>query len=207
MTLQSTLEDISSIESNLFVKIEIDYYKANPGDTATSTDLLFSDRIQSTTIGTDTYLGLGKLVSIGTSKSELRVAGDDVVIVITGIPNSSISEIVNSRIKGSPVTIYRALFNTTTNQLITFSGSGSNPMIRFKGYVNNLSLEEEYDVENRTSSNTLVLNCSSVVDILQNKISGRKTNPTSMKKFYSTDISMDRVPTLENSFFDFGAKK
>jgi hypothetical protein len=80
-------------------------------------------------------------------------------------------------------------------------------MTRFIGFVNNMALDEEYDTENRISSNTVVLSCSSVVDVMQNKISGRRTNPASMKRFYSSDISMDRVPTLINSYFDFGAKK
>lgn len=202
MTL--ALDTYSAIQSNIFIKLECPYYKATPSATPIAYNFLFSDRIQDTIINGDSYAGLGKLLGLSASQSELRVSGNDVTITISGIPDSSIAEIINSRIKGSKVTIYRALFNANTEQLISITG---NPMTRFIGFVNNLALDEEYDTENRNSSNTLILTCASVVDILSDKISGRKTNPSSMKKFYPSDISMDRVPTLENSFFDFGAKR
>lgn len=199
------LDGYKSIESNLFVKIEVDYYKANPAATPSSVDLLFSDRLYPFTIGTDTYTGLGKLMSISTTTSELRPSSKEINISIAGVPNSSISEIINSRIKGSPVTIYRGLFDVTTNQFL--SGVPGNPVIRFKGYVNNIGIEEDYDVENRQSTNTITIICNNIVDVFENKVSGRRTNPSSQKKFYPSDISMDKVPNLENTTFDFGAGK
>lgn len=188
------LTSYKAIQSNLFVKI-----------TLASSTLLFSDKLESTVINGDTYVGLGKLLSITTSASELRSTSGDVTIAISGIPNTSISDIVNSNIKGSPVRITRGLFNASTGAFL--SAVTGNPINRFMGYVNNLNLEEDYDIDSRTSSNTLLLSCASTVDILNNKISGRKTNPTSQKLFYSSDLSMDRVPAIENSYFDFGAKK
>lgn len=188
------LSSYTSIESNLFVKI-----------TLPSSTLLFSDRLTSTVINGDTYVGLGKLLSITGSNSELRSTSQEVTIGISGVPDSMITDIVNSNIKGNSVRITRGLFNATTGAFL--SSVTGNPVNRFSGYVNNVALEEEYDIDNRVSSNTILLSCASNVDILQNKIAGRRTNPASMKKFYSTDISMDRVPSLESSYFDFGAKK
>ena len=203
MTL--ALTSYEAVESNLFVKIEVEYYKATPGATPSSVDLLFTDRMVSTSLAGDTYVGLGKLVSITSTNSELRATSNDLTITISGIPNTSIAEIINRRIKGSIVTILRGLYDATTGQFL--SSVTGNPVTRFKGFVNNVSLEEDYDVENRISTNTIVLTCSNIVDIFENKIAGRKTNPSSMKKFYSTDISMDKVPNLENTEFDFGAGK
>lgn len=202
MTL--ALDSYAALQSNLFIKIECPYYKTSSGATPAEYDFLFSDRIVPYTLDGDSYVGLGKLMSIGSSASELRTSTGELTITISGIPNSSIAEIIHSRIKGSKVTIKRAVFNANTGALISITG---NPMTRFIGFVNNLALEEDYDVENRQSTNTLVLSCASVVDIMDKKIAGRKTNPASMKKFYSSDISMDRVPTIESSYFDFGAKK
>lgn len=202
MTL--ALSAYPSLQSNLFIKIECPYYKSSPGATPSSYNFLFSDRLVPYTLNGDNYVGLGKFLSITSSASELRVSGGELSITISGIPNSSIAEIINSRIKGSKVTVKRAVFNASTGDLISITG---NPMTRFIGYVNNLALDEDYDVDNRQSTNTLVLSCTSVVDIMERKIAGRKTNPSSMKKFYSIDASFDRVPTLESSYFDFGAKK
>lgn len=183
-----------SIESNLFIKI-----------TLTSSTLLFSDRLVSTVINGDTYVGLGKLLSVSGSSSELRSTSGDITVGISGIPDSAISDIVAANIKGNPIRIVRGLFDATTGAFL--SSVTGNPVTRFVGYINNISLEEEYDVDSRTSANTLLLSCASNVDILNNKIAGRKTNPASLKKFYSTDLSMDRVPSLESSYFDFGVKK
>lgn len=189
-----SLTGYGSIESNLFIKI-----------TLPSSSLLFSDRLVSTVINGDTYVGLGKLLSISGSNSELRSTSGEITIGISGIPDSMISDIVGSNIKGNPVRITRGLFDATTGAFL--SAVTGNPINRFAGYVNNISLEEEYDVDSRDSSNTLLLTCASNVDILNNKIAGRKTNPASQKKFFSTDLSMDRVPNLESSYFDFGGKK
>lgn len=202
MTL--ALDNYAALQSNLFVKIECPYYKTSEVSTPVEYDFLFSDRIVPYTLNGDAYVGLGKFMSITSSSSELRSSSGELTITLSGIPNSSISEIIHSRIKGSKVTVKRAVFDANSGSLISIDG---NPMARFVGYVNNLALDEEYDVENRISSNTLVLTCSSIIEIMDRKVSGRKTNPSSMKKFYPGDLSMDRVPTLENSYFDFGAKK
>lgn len=188
------LTSYKAIESNLFVKVTLE-----------SSTLLFSDRLVSTEINGDTYVGLGKLLSITASASEIRSSSGEVTIGISGIPDSSISDIVNSNIKGSNIVITRGLFNASTGAFL--SGITGNPVNRFSGYVNNLNLSEDYDVDTRTSSNTLLLVCASTIDVLGNKISGRKTNPSSQRFFFSSDVSMDRVPSLESTRFDFGANK
>jgi hypothetical protein len=52
---------------------------------------------------------------------------------------------------------------------------------------------------------SLTLTCTSVVGLLNNKITGRRTNPTDQELFYPGDKSMDRVPSLAKSNFNFGA--
>jgi hypothetical protein len=196
------LTSYKSIQSNLFVRIEVDYYKPDEATAATSTVLRFCDKLTPTTINSEVYVGVGNLMNISSTGSELRVSGGELTITLSGIPNSSIYEIVNSRIKGCPISVYRALFNSTTGALLAIAG---NPIGRYRGYINNYSLNEDFDSQNRSSSNTLVLTCNSSVDVLNNKISGRKTNPTIQKAFYPGDLCFDRVTTLENTTFNFGA--
>ena len=188
------LNSTYAIQTHLFVKITL----------SDSTVLLFSDRITATTISGSTYTGLGKLLAVSGSNSEIRSSGQDLTISISGVPNSSITDILAANIKGSPVVILRGLYNATNNTFL--SSLAGNPIIRFSGYINNIGYEEDYDIENRISSNTVVFTCASNVDVLENKIASRKTNSESHKKFFATDVSMDRVSALENSFFDFGAK-
>ncbi len=188
------LNSYYSIQSNLFVKV-----------TLSGSTLLFSDKLESTVIAGDTYVGLGKLLAISGSNSELRSSGQELTISISGVPDSSITDIINSEIKGSAVIVRRGLFNASSGAFL--SAVTGNPVIRFTGYVNNLSFEEDYDIDTKTSSNTMILSCASNVDILNNKVQGRKTNSESQRKYFPTDLSMERVSALESSYFDFGANK
>lgn len=195
------LTSYPSIQSNIFVKIVVDEYRLSPLDPYTSTTLLFSDRQESYELNGDTYVGLGRLMSITDTTSQIRATSSDLSIGISGIPNDSIYEIVNSKIKGCAVTVYRVLFDPVTNTALNITG---NPLARYRGFVNNYTLQEDWNQDTRTSSNTIVLVCASALDVLSNKVSGRKTNPYSEKKYFPNDVSMDRVPSLENATFDFG---
>jgi len=196
------LSSYASIQSHLCVRIQVDQYKASSGGSYTSQTLLFSDSRSNITIGGETYLPLGNLMGITTTTSEIRASGDQLTITISGIPDTSIAEIVNSRFKGSSVKVYRMLFDAVTGTQLAISG---NPVGRFFGIVNNYSLQEEYDVATRVSSNTIVIVCSSTVKMLSNKVSGRRTNPSDQKQFYPSDLSMDRVPKLIGANYQFGA--
>lgn len=198
------LTSYSSIQSNLFVRIHVAEYKVNPGDAYQDVVLKFSDKRGTFLLDGEEYIGLGSLMGITSTSSEIRASSGELTITISGIPNTSIFEIVNSKIKGCPVRISRVLFDPVTGEQLDIEG---NPLARFRGFVNNFSLEETWDFNTRTSSNTITLICASSIDVLSNKFAGRKTNPYSEKKYFPSDLSMDRVPTLENATFDFGAPK
>ena len=187
------LSSYSSIAAGLFVRIDV---------ASLASPLLFSDWSATVTVEGQSYTGLGKLLNITASGSELRTSSGDVTILISGIPNTSIAEILNNSIKGSKVEIRRVIFDPSTGVSLAISG---NPVGRFFGFVNNYSLQEEYDIEGMQASNTIALQCASRIDTLMNKISGRQTNSTSQKKFFPSDLSMDRVANLTNSNFNFGA--
>lgn len=193
------LSTYRSVRTALFVRIQIDEYRTTANGSFTSQVLRFSDHNQNFTIDGENYIPLGNLLSITASNRELRPSPNTVSVTLSGIPNSSIAEILYSNIKGSPVKIYRAFFNVSNNAQI------GNTIGRFIGSVNNTSLEEEYEVLDRTASNTLLIECSSNIDMLSRKTAGRRTNPESMKRYYPTDISFDRIPNLNNTTFNFGA--
>lgn len=196
--------DQKNIISVLLVKIAVAYYKQYPYSTPIQKDLLFCDGGFNRYIYNDqTYIGLGQLLGITSSASEISSSSGELVISISGIPNTSIYEILNSRIKGSPVQIRRAYFDPVTLEAITLPND-VNTTGRYLGFVNNYSLQEEYDNERMTASNTLVLTCNSAIDVLANKTAGRKTNQESQQRYFPNDLSMNRVTVLENTTFDFG---
>jgi hypothetical protein len=196
------LTPYASVQSNLFVRIQVDEYRTSAGAEYTEEILRFSDLLIPYIINEEEYLGLGKFMAITSTSSEIRVSSTQLTITLSGIPTNAISEVVNSKIKGCPVEVYRVLFDPATGAKLDIEG---NPVGRFRGFINNYSIQEEFDNSSKTASNTLVLTCASSIDVLANKVGGRKTNPSSMKKFYPDDVSFDRVPNLENTTFNFGA--
>ena len=198
------LSSYNAVESHIFVRIAVDYYKASPSATPTQEILKFSDLRTPYVINGETYTGVGNLMSISSSSSEIRASSGELTISLSGIPNTAIAEIVHSRIKGCPVRIYRVLFDPATGEKLDIP---YNPLLRYRGFVNNYGLQEDHNIQARTASNTITLICASPIDVLQNKYAGRKTNPASQKRYFPGDASMDRVPTLENATFDFGAPK
>ena len=200
------LNSYNHIQSNLFVKMSVQDYRETSSGGYTSQTFYFSDSNTQKTINGDVYEPLGQLIGITNTSSELRAIGDDVTVTISGIPNTVISTVINSRFKGSAVEIYRGLFNVSTGNLLNVS---PNPLGRFFGIVNNYSIQEDFDNNARTATTTIVFTCSNIVSVLQNKIPGRKTNPNDLKSFsnrnYSyNDLSFDRVPSLVGSYFNFG---
>jgi hypothetical protein len=186
------LSSYSNIQTALFVKIDVPDYAV----------LTFSDYNRALTIDGTAYVGLGQLLSISDTSSSIRSAPGDLNISISGIPNSSIAEILNNKIKGSSVVIWRMVFDPTTGQQLAITG---NPAGRFRGIITNYSLEEDWQMGAITTSNTIIFSCANSIEILSNKISGRKTNPIDQKTLYPGDLSMDRVPNLAKSNFNFGA--
>jgi hypothetical protein len=180
-----------SIASGLFVKM-----------TVNSTVYKFSDWNATVSIAGESYTGVGSLLGISASQSELRASNGSVTVSLSGIPNTSIDEILNNNIKGSAIEIRRGIIDAATGVLLAIAG---NPVGRFFGVVTNYSVQEEYEVDARTASSTVILDCASRVEVLQNKIAGRRTNPQDQKIYFPSDLSMDRVPSLMKSIIDFGS--
>jgi len=194
------LTSYQSLRTALFVRIDVAQYRTTSSASFTSEILTFSDHSGTFAINGQDYVPLGDLLAVSSTSSELRASGNEITISISGIPNASIAEIVHSKIKGSPVKLYRAYFTEAGVQIGTTQG-------RWIGSVNNYTLDEEYDPLGKSATNTIQIDCLSNVELLQNKVAGRKTNPSSMKVLNYSDTSFDRAPNLLGSSFDFGGKR
>lgn len=192
------LDSYTSVRAGLFVRLQIDEYATNDSGSYQPEVLRFSDYDSTVSIDGESYVPLGQLLNVTQSTNELRPTDNPVTITLSGVPTDAINEIIYSKIKGAPIQVYRGYFTIGGTQIGDFTG-------RFIGSVNNYSVQEEHDVANRSASHILLLECNSSVGILEQKISGRKTNPQSQKRFFSTDTSMDRVPNLVGAKFNFGA--
>lgn len=190
--MPTNLTSYSSIQTALFCRVDVEGYAV----------LRFSSFGRPVVIMSETYQPLGKLLSVSATESTLRATSTDLSIGISGIPNSSIAEFVNNKIRGSAVEVYRLLFDATTGAELAGVG---NPVGRFQGIVNNFSIQEDLDYAAQSSTVTILMTCSSVVDNLYNKYSGRRTNPTDQQLLYPSDLSMDRVLKLSKANLNWGA--
>jgi hypothetical protein len=170
--------------------------------TTASDTYTFCNAASPITVGGTTYTNLGSLLSIGDIKRETKATSGDLTIALTGVDGANVAVILDSDIKGSLVEVWRGFFDSN-NQIIT------TPTLqffkRYQGYVNNFSVTEDFNEEARTRIATCSISCSSFRMILQNRISGLKTNPSVWKNFYPNDASMNRVPVIASTFFDFGS--
>tara|TARA_X000001382_G_C3093695_1_gene154366 strand:- start:25 stop:633 length:609 start_codon:yes stop_codon:yes gene_type:complete len=189
------LSTFSSVQENFFVDLYID---SNANGSA-----YFSDYHQDYTIGSTNYNALGSLLGITKTKTEIRASNQSLTVSISGIPSSNLALIQHADLKGSSMTIRRALFNPVTQALL--STTESNPTIKFKGIVNNYSTKETWNADTNSSTFTLTFQVQSVIGQLLTKSAGRRTNPVDEKKFFATDTAFDRVPSLRNSNYNFGA--
>jgi hypothetical protein len=187
------LRSYSSLETAILVKWEVPNFST----------AYITDYNMSISLNGEVYTNIGNLLNISDTTNNLTPTTSDITISLSGIPTNSISTILSQQIKGSTITIYRGFFNPNTNQLIDLDpGPGvSNVLMKFKGIVTNYSISDQIDVSSSTSSSTIALTCNSMVEVLMNKVNGRRTNSSDF-----TDKSMSKVQALSYSNFNFGAK-
>jgi hypothetical protein len=154
------------------------------------------------TVNGTTYSNLGSLLSVGDVQRDIKATSDDMTISLTGIDPTNISLVLSSNIKGSIIEMWRG-FLDSNNQIITTPTTQF--FKRYQGIINNISITENFDQQARMRIATCTLACSSMRRILENRISGIKTNVNSWQIFYPNDISMSRVAVIQSTYFDFGA--
>jgi hypothetical protein len=89
------------------------------------------------------------------------------------------------KIKGSPVEIRRAFFDTQTHQLLSIPG---NPSLRFTGVIANYSFADTLNDYTQSNTTTISLSCSSIVTVLQHKLVGQITNDSTRKALYPGSV-------------------
>jgi len=154
------------------------------------------------TVSGITFTNLGALLSVGDVQRDIKATSDDMTIALTGIDSSNIALILSSDIKGSLVEVWRGFFDSN-NQIITTPTTQF--FKRYQGIINSVSITEDFNSEARTRIATCSISCSSMRRILENRLSGVKTNQSNWQFIYSGDTSMNRVSEISNTFFDFGS--
>ena len=154
------------------------------------------------TVGGITFTNLGALLSVGDVQRDIKATSDDMTIQLTGINPTNVALILSSDIKGSLVEVWRGFFDSN-NQILT--SPTTQFFKRYQGIINSVSITEDFNTDARTRVATCSISCSSMRRVLENRLSGVKTNQNNWQFIYSGDTSMNRVSEISNTFFDFGS--
>lgn len=174
-----------------FIKLTIYNDVANTADTSTYT---FSSAYKAETIDGQEYSPLGGLLAVGIQQRDIRATSADTSVSLSGIDGNNIVIVLDSKIRGSKIEIIRGFYNS--NFILT------NTYPRFSGIVTSYSIAE--DRHDLVDTFTVTINASSFKSVLENRISGRKTNQKSWQVFSPTDTSMNNIYSIAGQNFDFG---
>jgi hypothetical protein len=155
------------------------------------------------TVGGNTFSNLGALLNVGDVQRDIKATSDDMTIALTGILPANIAVILSGDIKGSLVEVWRGFFDSN-NQIITTPTTQF--FKRYQGIINSVAITEDFNSEMRTRVATCSISCSSMRRILENRLSGVRTNKSNWQFIYGvTETSMNRVSEISNTYFDFGS--
>lgn len=153
------------------------------------------------TINGNTYNALGSLLGIDEIQRSIKANSADLKVSINGIDPNNISLVLGADLKGSKIEIWRG-FLDSNNQIITTPTQQF--FKRYQGIINNIAIVEDYNEAERIRVATCVISSASMRLVLESRNAGIKTNPQIWKNIYTNDTSMDRVPIIAATYFDFG---
>ena len=191
----TTINAVTSSQIN-----HAEFVKLTVGNAATV--YTFCNAAAPITVGGITFANLGALLSVGDVQRDIKATSDDMTIALTGIDPTNVGIILGNDIKGSLVEVWRGFFDSN-NQIITTPTTQF--FKRYQGIINSVSITEDFNSEARTRIATCSISCSSMRRVLENRLSGVKTNKNNWQFIYPNDTSMNRVSEISNTFFDFGS--
>ena len=179
-----------SIRHGEFIRINVDgvYYT-------------FCSAAGDITVNGITFSGYGSFLQLSAVNRNIKSASDDLTVSISGLDPTNISLILSTDIKGSIVEVWRGFFDEN-NQIIT--SPTTQFFKRYQGIINNVAITENFNEQLRIREAVCIMNCASFRTILQNRIAGVRTNPVQWQQAHPDDTSMNRVPALVATYFDFG---
>ena len=192
MTTTMTALDSSSIQQAEFIRLTL------PSNTYT-----FCNAASPITVNGITFTNLGSLLQLSDIKRDIKATSSDLSVSLTGVDGTNVAVVLGSDIKGSRIEVWRG-FLDSNNQIITTPTQQF--FKRYQGIVSNFSITEDFNEQLRIRVATVGLSCASFRTILENRVGGVRTTPKIWQVYYPGDTSMNRVPAIAGSYFDFGGQ-
>lgn len=168
--------------------------------TLDGTTYYISSAYKPVTYNSNTYTELGSFLQVSDFQEDIKATNGDISLTLSGIPSEQnyLSLILTTPVKGGNVVVRRGFYDTSTHELDT-----SQVFSRFNGIITNFAIQEDF-TPGSVLTNSVTVTCASINSILENKISGQRTNPEDRSRLFPNDEVFDRVPELYNISFDFG---
>lgn len=192
MTTVMTALDSPSIRQAEFIRLTM------PSNTYT-----FCNAAAAITVDGITFTNLGSLLQLSDIKRDVKANSADLSVSLAGVDGTNVAIVLSSEIKGSKIEVWRG-FLDSNNQIIQTPTQQF--FKRYQGIVSNFSITEDWDEQIRSRVATVGLSCASFRTILENRVGGIRTTPKIWQVYYPGDTSMNRVPTIAGSYFDFGGQ-
>ena len=139
------------------------------------------------------------LMSVGTMTDNLEAKDAPLTISLDGVLKSFTSVVLQNKVKGSAVLLYRAFYNQETGGLF------GEPQQRWGGRVDAANIQDTTDINtDEQGTMTVVVDCRSIISLLKTLKSGIRTNESDWKRHYPNDTSMHNIAGLANTEFNFG---
>jgi hypothetical protein len=182
----------SSIQQAEFIRLTL------PSNTYT-----FCNAASPITVNGITFTNLGSLLQLSDIKRDIKATSSDLSVSLTGVDGTNVAVVLGADIKGSRIEVWRG-FLDSNNQIITTPTQQF--FKRYQGIVSNFSITEDFNEQLRIRVATVGLSCASFRTILENRVGGVRTTPKIWQVYYPNDTSMNRVPAIAGSYFDFGGQ-
>lgn len=192
MSTTMTALNSSSIRQAEFIRLTL------PSNTYT-----FCNAAAPITVNGISFTNLGSLLQLSDIKRDIKATSSDLSVSLAGVDGTNIAVVLGAEIKGSRIEVFRG-FLDENNQIITTPTQQF--FKRYQGLVSNFSITEDFNEQMRIRVATVGLSCASFRTILENRVGGVRTTPKIWQVYYPGDTSMNRVPVIAGSYFDFGGQ-
>lgn len=161
-----------------------------------------SDHYKNISMGIDTYLANGNLVSIDSVMHDIDSSENTLEIGLSGINSAFRRDVIEADSIGGNVTVYRGFIDESTGELV------EDAHVIFEGVIFQVSVSENYpmDIPNSplTQESFSVTAEVRSTNFLLQEVTGRSTNNESNMRVDPTDLSMEFVEGLNGRNLRFG---
>lgn len=209
--------DLPHVEHGILVELGL----PDP-DTGVPTLYRLSNNYTDVVYDGHTFSAVGGLLQVTDIQGDLQSTNYEMSLGLSAILPEYIEIIMGQEIKGGTIKVYRVFYDSETQLIKNINGTDQ-IFLRFNGIISNYAIQEDIQKGYMPEvSYSITVTASSILAVLENRMSGRRTNVDSYRKYYNeqyittnidnpegnalapADYSMSSVVALKAASFDFG---